>query len=161
MSDYYSLFAWWHSRSVYGANSNSAVLPVARNKEIYTAMPSNGASDMTGDSSDSLVIFCPTILFSPVPDIPHSTHYTPSHFLPDPIIPSSSTPMAISMKPWSCGKRHEHWAHGGQPDASSWLSWFICRICRPLIQWNEKAWFLIYSVVSMAKVLSSRDCHLS
>ena len=123
MSDYCSLFAWWHSNSVYGGNSSLAVLSVARNKEIYTAMPSNGASDMTGDSSDSLVIFYPTILFSPIPDIPHSTHYTPSHFLPDPIIPSSSTPMAISMKPWSYGKRNEHWAHSGKPDALSWLSW--------------------------------------
>ena len=49
------------------------------------------------------------------------------------------------MEPWSCGKRNEHWAHGGQPDASSWLSaefadyWYNAK--QRLDFWST-AWFL-------------------
>ena len=87
----------------------------------------------------------PTILsiFQQTYHTPHSILHSP--FLPDPIILSSSTPMAITMKPWSCGKRNEHWAHGGQPDASSWLSaefadhWYNAK--QRLGYWFT-AWFL-------------------
>ena len=112
MSDYCSLFAWWHSNSVYGGNSSLAVLSVARNKEIYTAMPSNGASDMTGDSSDSLVIFYPTILFSPIPDIPHShTPHTILRHISSPI-QSSPVPQPQWRSAWNPGRTAKEMSTG-------------------------------------------------